>query len=622
MNEQTNSAIILFKQQKDSPMKKYLVLTSVLALAACGGGSGGNGGIGAPNNIVTINENDIRNSNLEVTSMVDNETQRTVYLQNALGDDYDTYAQELDNISQQNNTRQSTISSATTGFTPNPLTCRSKGTCNQLILDEMYRVLVTEIDNWENVSENDIIRALRIAGYKHEIATHNDDIRQWFRENKESIKQHAENVANAIGDIHHFDLTRAEFYSYEDILKINLDNNGKIESISIDSNPDSTVNRMSINAVRDDNNLFNTDETIYHYTLLHAGNDEYNSLIQQSDEGYSIYVASKTPLTLDELKAKLLARLDEIKDSNNIFAVFGFDPNSHTAEETQKFRNDFVNYTTTKINELQSLDNQHIRVEKEDLIATIDLETFGSQAGLAYSDFGFLKLIYPDDPQNAEMTVFYGGYNDYKQDITNVNQRMVFSGKAAGLVSYQDQVLNDHTNQQGSFTQGTLAISGDAEFVFDPSDTSDPTETLTANFENWYDVKITKTGNSASAVFSDLNNKIADNNFKFFDMNGTTGELEYKNTNTVDNILVDTILKSQTSFVTGHKAGSMDLNYYGYTESGISEVSGQVSYSENLPYYSNGINGYTDREHSIDVTFGFGGLNTFEPQTQSQNTGN
>ena len=404
-------------------MKKIAILTSVLALAACSGGSGGGF---APNNIVRASETDIRNSNLEVTAMVDNETQRTVYLQNALGDDYDTYAQELDNTSQQNNTRQSTIRSATNGFTPSPLTCRGKGTCNQLILDEMYRVLVTEIDNWENVSENDIIRALRVAGYKHEIATHNDDIRQWFRDNKESIRQQAENVANAIGDLHQFDLSQAEFYSDEDILKINLDNTGKIESINIDSNTDSAVNRLSINAVRDNNSVFNTDETIYYYTLLHAGNDAYNSLIQQSDDGYTIEVVSKTPLTLNQLKAKLLARLDEIKDNDDMFAVFGFNPDNHTEAETQNFRNDFVSLTTDKINGLSSLDDQHIRVENDDMIGAIDLETFGNQVGLAYSDFGFMKFFDPDNPQNAERAVLYGGYNDYKRDITNANQRMVF----------------------------------------------------------------------------------------------------------------------------------------------------------------------------------------------------
>ncbi len=587
-------------------MKKYFILFSVLTLAACGGGSGGGGGdagVLAPNNIVGVSKNNVRNSNLAVTAMIDNETQRTVYLQNALGDDYDTYAQELDNISQHNNTRQATIRSATTGFTPTPLTCRSTGTCNQLILDEMYRILVTEIDNWENVSENDIIRALRVAGYKHEIATHNDDIRHWFRENKESIKQHAENVANAIGDVHQFDLTKAEFYSDENILKINLDNNGKIESINIDSNTDSVVNRISVNAVRDDNNLFNMDETIYYYTLLHAGDDGYNTLIQESEDGYTIDIASKTPLTLDELKAKLLARLDEIKDNDDIFAVFGFNPDDHTADETQSFRNDFVNYTTTKINGLQSLNDQHIKVENDDMGGAIDLETFGAQVGLAYSDFGFIKSFDPANPQDVDRTVLYGGYNDYKRDITNVNHKMVFTGKAAGLVSFRDGKLNDNHD-----TQGVRVISGNADFVFDAVNA---TETLIANFDNWYDVEIIKTGDSASAVFS--NNKIDDNNFKFFDMNGTTGQLEYKDTHTVDNILEDTILKSQTSSVTGSKSGSMDLNYYGYTDDGISEVSGQVNYGESLPYYSNGINGYTDRGRTIDVTFGFGGLNTFEP---------
>jgi len=592
-------------------MKKITVLCLPFILAACAGGFGGTSGtFVAPHDANNITANSARNSNLEITAMVDNETQRTVYLQNALDEDYDTYVQELSASHQQNNTRQSARAlSDTQGYTPTPLTCRANGTCNQLILDEMYRILVAEIDNWETVSEKDIIRALRVAGYKNEIATHNDDIKQWFRENKEGIKQHAQQVADAMGELRQFDLSKAEFYSDGDILKINLDETGKIQSIKVDSEIGS-VNEMSVNAVRDENNVFNTDTAIYEYSLLHVF-DEYNNLIAASEKGYHIDVVSKTQMTLDELKAKLLARLDEVKDGEEFFAVFGFDPQIHTLEEKDEFINAFVTSATNKINGLQSLDDEHIEMSYDNVNMSMDLETFGAMAGLAYSDFGFINFFDPSNPENKEKSILYGGYEEYKKDKNinpnDFNKKMVFTGRAVGLVAYRDSVLNSNNG----LTEGSRVISGNADFIFNPQDT---TETLVANFDNWYDVEIVKNSDStATATFDNTDNKIDDNNFKFFDVDNN-GALTYKDNHVVNNMLENTILASETSFVTGHKSGSVDWNYYGHEDSGISEVSGEVNYGESLPYYSNGVNGYTDRVHKIEVSFGFGGVNTFEPE--------
>ena len=72
------------KIKKDNIMKKIAILTSILALAACGGGS-------APDAPVVPNEAEMaRSSNSVITGMlsVDNESIRTDYVKKALGDDY------------------------------------------------------------------------------------------------------------------------------------------------------------------------------------------------------------------------------------------------------------------------------------------------------------------------------------------------------------------------------------------------------------------------------------------------------------------------------------------------------------------------------------------------------
>ncbi|MBP3398081.1 MAG: hypothetical protein J6K82_04070, partial [Alphaproteobacteria bacterium] len=75
-------------------MKKLAILTSLLALAACGGGSGSGGGGSAPimpDLPVVPNEAEmVRSSNSVITGMVsiNNESIRTDYVKKALGDDY------------------------------------------------------------------------------------------------------------------------------------------------------------------------------------------------------------------------------------------------------------------------------------------------------------------------------------------------------------------------------------------------------------------------------------------------------------------------------------------------------------------------------------------------------
>lgn len=105
-------------------MKKYLVLTSVLALAACGGGSGGgNGGTNdIPGSIETPEKpfvpvkDTVAASNAQITGMVSNsETQVVTYVVNKLGNDAESVG--FGNIARSTTSRAAFVPSVTAGNT-------------------------------------------------------------------------------------------------------------------------------------------------------------------------------------------------------------------------------------------------------------------------------------------------------------------------------------------------------------------------------------------------------------------------------------------------------------------------------------------------------------------------
>lgn len=93
-------------------MKKFAVLTSVLALAACGGGSGSHpGNPNTPGAVTTPYRDAVRESNQKVTSMISNSEYQVVrYVVNKLGDD----AADV-NLSRSATTRGAFTPSAPTG---------------------------------------------------------------------------------------------------------------------------------------------------------------------------------------------------------------------------------------------------------------------------------------------------------------------------------------------------------------------------------------------------------------------------------------------------------------------------------------------------------------------------
>lgn len=122
--------------------------------------------------------------------------------------------------------------------------------------------------------------------------------------------------------------------------------------------------------------------------------------------------------------------------------------------------------------------------------AKLKYQSLGKEMGLRYSDFGKLDISLMD----GWSPVFIGGY-----DIKNVkdaemptDSSLTFDGVAVGhVVAVRDgepdaQVLNENAQKN-------------AKLVFDATGGT-PKQTLTASFDNWYDIEYTKNGNEKGSV--------------------------------------------------------------------------------------------------------------------------
>ena len=166
--------------------------------------------------------------------------------------------------------------------------------------------------------------------------------------------------------------------------------------------------------------------------------------------------------------------------------------------------------------------------------------------GLSYSDFGVYTIT--DSSGVNKVIPFAGGYTSQKiaeNDIqTAINTDVKFSGAALGVVTNSD-------NEQ-------LNIADNRASLLFSKDTGQTT--LSASFDNWYDISVVK------------------------DMNDTTANINFSDYTGADNYKLPDDVASGTA--------SMNVGYYGATPgTGIpTEATGLVNYS------GNGIN--------MDVSFG------------------
>ena len=152
-----------------------------------------------------------------------------------------------------------------------------------------------------------------------------------------------------------------------------------------------------------------------------------------------------------------------------------------------------------------------------------------------------------------EKFVFAGGLEGKRISKNDLQGQMEFEGKSVATVIHQDE-----TN--GERIENTKSFDGTANLVF-----NNGSETLTTNFDKWYNVTVTSNTNkdNYNITFSNGNGVHKNNElYKFND----------KDSFTVNDFVGD---KNDGSY------GAVDIGYYGDNKT-PQEATGFVAYGQNL----------------------------------------
>ena len=130
-------------------------------------------------------------------------------------------------------------------------------------------------------------------------------------------------------------------------------------------------------------------------------------------------------------------------------------------------------------------------------VLELDYVSDAKQMGLSYSDFGLINILSSmdgDQRVDAWLMPFAGGYDDKKIAVADIDSDMTFTGRATGRVAKGAHAVQ---LQQDTARPTKLTF-----------DTQSQTSTLTANFNNWYDVVVDSTGAISFTDYKNNNNGV------------------------------------------------------------------------------------------------------------------
>ena len=475
-------------------MKKLAILTSILALAACGGGSGGSGGGagigGVPSVPDTPNIPEIPStSDFTTTSMsdtADNSVEINTYVENILGTDFDSGTSAASVIS-----RHATIRSGTTQTINNVDTDRNAR--NQQQIEDMHAFYEKdEAEKREFITNNrQLVKRYAQLAYGNKIEDFDFD-------NSEidailEYLSHDKFKWNNVYDKYKFqkhNLADQELYasgnrewSSDAYIKITQTDNGKITNIKM---YDDWFGRELEFTRTQDNKFFATP---YTYALrcgefcqltFKTGNPQES--IENIKAGFTAALNKEAQYNTQINKEEIQAKIDAI-----------------TADSV------FTSISATELEGLYDKDVQGLYYTPNQML--VGLDAYGASVGLRYSDFGKINGIQYLENNKADAEklgyVFAGGYDIKNIDKDTMSGKMAFAGKAVG------QVMNHTEDADGVATNNYLDIASDAKLVFE-----DGKETLTMNFSDWYDVEYVKDGDNIKVSLSN-GDKIAEANSQY-----------------------------------------------------------------------------------------------------------
>ncbi len=550
------------------------VLTLSTMLSACGGGGGGNGYV-PQSSLPGGNPDQPVISCTGVTCMTN---------------------EGLSNSAK----RSELYDAATGGKTRMKMFARNGGNP----IDEVFTEMKTQlIDNSINENDAEKLRPYLILAGFEDLPEDETDLKDWIANRKYMIKRHAEKALEMYGTEKNVYLDNAKLHLVEEtanqdtFINFMVDDKQAINGIEISEN-DFGAEALTDKLNRTGESTFTGSDKLHTYNYYYTGNNQGPRLYIE----ISGYDGDKKP-DLDFIKEKLQLKLRERVEENKITCDNG-------SGECQEMLKD-GNWETIaeKISLLEADDLEApdmFGYEEIERTIVADYKSYAQKIGgvegnnLLYSDFGLVKwdetrTNTEDEPDKEEIhanKVFAGGYDALKV-TPDKTQTMHFEGDAVAGVNYKQITTGDDLVDGSS---STLLLNGKASLDFNQGN-----ETLTANFNNWYDVNVTKNLDGSNSIkFSNGDKKdfgvgiegsATKNDFKFkgfesnkFDNDLGASNAEYK-AEGYDTYEHKNFIKENWDTNSEGYTGAMDIGYYG-KDGTPSEATGYVMYhteSKNNP---------------------------------------
>lgn len=606
-------------------MKKISLIAALAVstmLSACGGGGGGGHSFVPPATIPDTPGTDIKKDadNSDLTMM------KTRVVKDKDGSFTDLVNDTLVVAYQEHETRSGIMKLRTfasraedDGYMNNTNICKSKDDCNQEIFENMKKILIDR--DFANASATELRNALILAGFKDDLAGIWDDV----NELQNYILEHPDEIENRTSEIYNnytvtlenVKLTFVRDEAVQDaFVTFALDDNKRIKGIYIEEDTTSPQKYMKYSLERqgEENNFKETKE--FYVYGLRIGTDCTKGACSP-DSGTSLHVLSKDELSPDEIRKRLLSLFEEEFNEGGFSGLHGGTNNGQFQEgDDVRFRDyaeDFIKNLSDEDLKNTNMDDitfDHAYSGKITYTIVSDYQSAAKDMKLAYSDFGLMTVVNTekydirDEAEEKTSTmIFAGGYDDKrmtKENLQKVGGKMTFKGKAIGGVNFSE---NDNWLVEKDVVSDTLLLTSDkqdnATLTF-----NNGTQKLTAEFNNWYDVEVTKDfGDQATIKFTggekiQGTDKVSADDFKF------RGQNQYIVKDFVGEQMIkaygdEHIVIEQGGDVSGTSVGAVDIGYYGNNGS-PSEATGYIMYGESAPVEGE------NRVRGLDVSIGFG----------------
>ncbi len=559
-------------------MKKYAVLTSVLALAACGGGSGGGGGhSGAPVDVrptitvegfnagTTVNANNTQLTNMSSYTVDyeggENATKQEMvnYVQNHLGSSRGLLSRAATRDSMQSRD----------GFTPEEFATADAAIqeMKQVIYDMVVKseTSASALTQYVTKYKSYVVNALKLADQAVSEDTSVEDLITAFTTFKTAKSLTSANVLE-FGDTfdnanfgitkHRLNEVKLKDTGTDAFFKFTLDNTGRIASVDLMENPMAeygtswtakgehqhdikiVINNSGVAESVSDQGLnpFGNDgeyrmgeagvlnrtgngnaftNTLYHYDFSDLFETWSNSAVSEGDFA-DIKINSDKALTLAEAKQKLKDYIIE-KINKKLHNQNGVEVDGAVAA--------FVAATNHYINAINDLDEMPTA---QTATQTATMNGMGKDVQLKYSDFGYAKMVrHTTKGDESQYVTYVGGYDQRRMDNTPANNSLedgaTFTG--TGIVTVEDHHKDTDTDTRHTALYKDTSAQLRYNVVDDKAQHTLTMENLkavagengaTAN-SDWYKVVVQgKEDNPTMNITFDATGKTIDSGFQFF----------------------------------------------------------------------------------------------------------